>query len=91
MSDIFIEAEVLDLSTGDIKIFKAQDMEFSYRESALKKTQRYFVLSTLINLAPRGVEYESHTPESLRVARKVKQPAGFSCGSFFKNPPGFSA
>ena len=36
-------------------------------------------------------EYESYTPDALRIARKEKQPAGFSCGSFFKNPPWRSA
>lgn len=86
MSDIFVEAEVLDLQTGEVRIMKPKDMQFAYRESMLKHTQRYFVLSTLIDLAPRGVEYESHTPESLRLARREKQPAGFSAGSFFKNP-----
>lgn len=91
MSDIFIECEALDLATGEIVTLRKDDMKFAYRESALKHTARYFVLSTLIDVAPRWVEYESYTPETLRIARKAKQPAGFSCGSFFKNPPGVSA
>lgn len=86
MSDIFVEIEAFDLETGNIKTFKYKDMQFSYRESVLKNNPRYFVVSTLVDLIPRGGEYESHTPESLRAARKEKQPAGFSCGSFFKNP-----
>lgn len=91
MSDVFVECEVLDLATGETKVLKKSDMNFAYRESILKHTARYFVLSTLIDLAPRGIEYESYTPEMLRIARKEKQPAGFTCGSFFKNPSSFSA
>jgi UDP-N-acetylmuramate dehydrogenase len=53
MSDIFIESEVLDLQTGEIKIFKPKDMNFAYRESSLKEDSRYFVISTLIDLMPR--------------------------------------
>lgn len=91
MSDIFLECEALDLATGDIVTLKKNDMKYAYRESTLKHTARYFVLSTLIDLTPRWGEYESYTPDALRIARKEKQPAGFSCGSFFKNPPGLSA
>ena len=43
------------------------------------------MISTLIDLTPLGGEYEAFTPENLKSIRKVKQPAGFSCGSFFTN------
>jgi UDP-N-acetylenolpyruvoylglucosamine reductase len=43
------------------------------------------VISTLIDLTPLGGEYETFTPENLKSIRRVKQPAGFSCGSFFTN------
>jgi UDP-N-acetylmuramate dehydrogenase len=91
MADIFLEAEVLDLETGDICRFIPDDMYFAYRKTALKGNASFFVLSTRINLAPLGGEYESYTPENLRSIRKIKQPAGFSCGSFFTNPTGYSA
>jgi UDP-N-acetylmuramate dehydrogenase len=91
MEDIFLEADVLDLETGEICRFLKADMHFSYRNSILKGNPRFFVLSTRINLTPLCGEYESYTPENLRSIRKVKQPAGFSCGSFFANPPELSA
>jgi UDP-N-acetylmuramate dehydrogenase len=91
MEDLFLEAEVLDLETGEVCRFLKADMHFSYRNTALKGNPRFFVLSTRINLTPLCGEYESYTPENLRSIRKVKQPAGFSCGSFFTNPPGASA
>ena len=40
---------------------------------------------------PENEYISEYTPESLRLLRKSKQPNGISCGSFFKNPPGFSA
>lgn len=36
MSDIFVEAEVLDLATGEIHVWEKDDMQYSYRHSALK-------------------------------------------------------
>jgi UDP-N-acetylmuramate dehydrogenase len=85
MSDICLEVEVLDTETGEILTFFHEDMQYSYRESFLKGNPRYFVLSTLISLTSLGGEYERYTPENLRSVRKIKQPAGFSCGSFFMN------
>ncbi len=85
MSDICLEVEVLDRETGERVILSHADMRFAYRESFLKWNTRYFVLSTLIDLSSLGGEYESYTPEDLRSIRKIKQPSGFSCGSFFTN------
>lgn len=85
MADIFVEAEVLDIQTGEVKNLKKSDMNYSYRNSSLKWLDRYYVISTLIDLTPLGGEYETFTPENLKSIRKVKQPAGFSCGSFFTN------
>ncbi len=85
MSDIFVESEVLDLATGEVKIWRKSDMDYSYRHSALKWQERYYVISTLIDLTPLGGEYETFTPENLKSIRKIKQPSGFSCGSFFTN------
>lgn len=91
MADIFLDAEILDLETGTLFTVKKWDMQFQYRSSAYKGKSQYFLLSTRINLAPLAWEYESYTPENLRSIRKLKQPTGFSCGSFFTNPPGASA
>lgn len=85
MSDIFVSAEVLDRETGEVKNLKRSDMNYSYRHSSLKWQERYYVISTLIDLTPLGGEYETYTPENLKSIRKVKQPVGISCGSFFMN------
>jgi UDP-N-acetylmuramate dehydrogenase len=85
MADVFVESEVLDIHTGEVNNLKKSDMNYSYRNSSLKWLDRYYVISTLIDLTPLGGEYETFTPENLKSIRKVKQPAGFSCGSFFMN------
>jgi UDP-N-acetylmuramate dehydrogenase len=85
MSDICLEVEVLDTETAEMRTFFREDMQYAYRQSFLKDNPRYFVLSTLIRLSSLGGEYEKYTPENLRSVRKIKQPAGFSCGSFFMN------
>ena len=85
MSDICVEVEVLDISTGEVTTLSKQDMNYVYRSSSLKGLDRYFVISTLIDLSPLGGEYETYTPDNLKSIRKIKQPTGFSCGSFFTN------
>ncbi len=85
MSDIFVSTEVLDLETGEVHVWEPRDMHYAYRESALKGNARYFVLSTIIDISPRGGEYETYTLENFRSIRRVKQPTGISCGSFFTN------
>ncbi len=62
-------------------------MHYVYRESILKGNEKYFVISMLIDVStvPPN-EYMSYTPAELQAIRRLKQPPGFSCGSFFKNP-----
>ncbi len=85
-ADIFVEAHILDIHTGEMHIYKKSDMHYQYRESQLKWDERYFVVDTTLNVAPLGWAYESYTPADLQALRRLKQPPGFSCGSFFKNP-----
>jgi len=63
----------------------ASDMCFDYRTSLLKSHPELVAVSAEFDLSTdfdqdryrRGVEF-----------RQLKQPKGFTCGSFFKNPPG---
>lgn len=86
MQDLLVEAQVLDLDTGEILHYSRADMHYAYRESILKGNERYFVIDMLLDISPKWWEYESYTPANLQSLRKLKQPPGFSCGSFFKNP-----
>ncbi len=87
MTDMLLEAKVLDLETGVILTYKHDDLKYAYRESILKGNEQYFVIEMILDISPReGNVYESYTPADLQALRKLKQPPGFSCGSFFKNP-----
>ncbi len=86
MADLFIEWRMLDMNTGEIKLYKKDDMFYRYRESILKEDPSQFVIDMVLDISPKGWEYESYTPSNLQSLRKLKQPPGFSCWSFFKNP-----
>ncbi|GAB0174497.1 MAG: UDP-N-acetylmuramate dehydrogenase [Candidatus Altimarinota bacterium] len=86
MADLFVEARVLDMNTGEISLYKKSDMGYQYRESVLKEDKTQFVIDMVLDISPKGGTYESYTPSNLQSLRKLKQPPGFSCGSFFKNP-----
>jgi len=60
-------------------------MEFSYRNSRLKKQpQRYFLISVIFDLSENREKYSSSVDNIY--FREHQQPKGNSCGSFFKNP-----
>ncbi len=87
MAQVLVEAEVLDLESGIIHTYTHDDMEYEYRTSILKGNERFFVISILLDISPYDNEqYGTYTPQDIQAIRKVKQPPGFSCGSFFKNP-----
>ena len=63
-------------------------MEYVYRNSILKGNEQFFVISMLLDVSSQENEtYGTYTPVDIQSIRKVKQPPGLSCGSFFKNPP----
>lgn len=91
-ADIFVEAEVLDLESGEVHTYYHDDMEYVYRSSILKGDESRFVISMTLDVSPYdNKEYGTFTPQDIQAIRKVKQPPGFSCGSFFKNPKPLSA
>lgn len=74
MKDLLVEANVLDLETGETCRFTLEDMRYGYRESMLKGNPRYFVVDMLLSISPKGGEYETYTPANLQSLRKLKQP-----------------
>ena len=74
------------MNTSEVSLYKNTDMNYEYRESELKDDRSQFVIDMVLDITPKGGEYESYTPANLQSLRKLKQPPGFSCGSFFKNP-----
>ena len=92
-ADILESARVWDFPTGRVETVPSERMGYAYRSSVLKNDASKFVLSARFDLRKResGNAYESMDIEAFRELRRSKQPAGRTCGSFFKNPPGASA
>lgn len=80
----FLEAEVLNLITWEIIVFNKSDMDFSYRNSILKREWRYFLISIKFDLSRTIEKYHSDVDNI--DFRENKQPKWNSCWSFFKNP-----
>ncbi len=80
----FKEAEVLDLSTWKIEIMDKEKVNFSYRNSLFKETNRYFIIKTRFDLSEKKEKYSSDVDNI--DFRENKQPKWNSGGSFFKNP-----
>ena len=80
----FLEAELLDLETGDIVFLSKSKMDFEYRNSIIKKEGKYFIINVKFDLSKLVEKYSSDV-DNLHF-REHKQPKGNTCGSFFKNP-----
>ena len=93
VASTLMRALVLNLEKG-VEDWTAERFEYGYRTSKLKKAHR----------VPKRVDLEAEFAlylgdrEALEAQvadivarRKASQPAGASCGSVFKNPPGDSA
>lgn len=80
----FLDAEILDLHTGEQKIFVKSEMQFSYRSSFLKGKRWYFLVRARFDLSEVREKY--HSDVDNLYFREHKQPKWNTCGSFFKNP-----
>jgi UDP-N-acetylmuramate dehydrogenase len=80
---------VLNIDEGNeykIENYSKEDCVFGYRDSIFKKNKNLIILSAVFQLE-RGEAgaIEDEMKENIK-KRAKKQPAGFSAGSFFKNP-----
>lgn len=85
MADIFLTATILP-EKGDVPIIVGPDYaQFSYRSSHFKQTKDIVLSVTMqIKKMPKAlIRQELNTYIKTRI---TKQPAGLTCGSFFKNP-----
>ncbi len=90
---MLVSSDVWNVSEGKIETLSRSDMGFAYRTSVLKNSTERFVVSAKFDLGLRkeGNPYETMDVAQFRELRRTKQPAGRTCGSFFKNPEGHSA
>lgn len=80
----FLEAEVLNLQTGKRENFSKEKMEFDYRSSKIKNTEKYFIIKVVFDLYEKSEKYASDV-DNIKFRNEV-QPKWNSCWSFFKNP-----
>jgi len=81
----FLSTTVYNMSTWKLEKLSKHDMNFSYRNSVLKeKWSKYFIVDIEFDLSTKIEKYHSEVDNI--DFRENKQPKGYTCGSFFKNP-----
>lgn len=90
-SDVFVSAKVLTPKLEIIELTN-EDMDFSYRNSFIKKNKDYIVLEVVLKLKPGNKEEMNAVIEKRFEKRKATQPLEYpSAGSVFRNPKGMYA
>lgn len=88
ISNILEHAEILPENSDKPMIVGPDYCEFGYRTSKFK-SNRDIILSATLKLKPMPQSFiKTEVSQYIRM-RTVKQPMGYSCGSFFKNPGEF--
>ncbi len=88
MADVFLAATILP-SNGDKPLIVGSDYaQFGYRTSYFKQSKD-IILSVTMPLRPMPNLLIKQEVNSYIKSRVMKQPAGLTCGSFFKNPDHF--
>lgn len=91
----FLAATIWEPGDG-VRVYSREEMDFDYRDSALKRDQQHnrhrrVILTAELLLAPEPVEVLNARAEGFTAYRKERQPGGASTGSMFKNPENFYA
>lgn len=90
MSQVVTSVRVMDM-LGHVKDVAAEDLEFSYRHTALQSSN-CFVTSVTVELQAGDVQEITDKMADFSNRRITKQPLELpSAGSMFKRPPGYFA
>ena len=90
MKDIVATVQLMDRD-GNLSERTGEEMDFSYRHSAVEGTD-YIVVGATLSLQQGDREQITQRMEELATARRTKQPLEFpSAGSTFKRPEGYFA
>lgn len=95
MSESLVAATIWEPGKGT-RTFAADELQFGYRDSLLKRDQghhkpRRVVLSAELRFKPEPAEKLRARADGFTARRKETQPGGASMGSMFKNPENFYA
>lgn len=88
-SDMASVVKSVKVLTPDLNIetLKKDELDFSYRDSFLKRNKNYIVLSTTFNLSLGNTEIMKNQVAERRMKRFSSQPLNMpSAGSVFRNP-----
>jgi UDP-N-acetylmuramate dehydrogenase len=85
----FVEWRFFNIDTYKIVYLNKKELEFSYRNSKLKKDNNLFCISGKFDLNKFEEKYSTEVDNLY--FREYKQPKWNSCWSFFKNPKWDSA
>ena len=91
LSKVLVKVKVL---TPDLKIkeIETKDLEFSYRDSFLKRNKEYIVLSATFKLTKGNVDNMKQMVQEKKEKRISTQPLEYpNAGSVFRNPEGMYA
>lgn len=81
----FLRAKLYNMHSWQIEFLNKSGMDFWYRTSYIKEnSNKYFIISAKFDLS--RVEEKYSTDIDIQKFRKERQPKGFSCWSFFRNP-----
>ena len=89
MKDALLDADVVDLAAGERRIVPAEELQLSYRHSALRTDE--LVVGCRLSLSPGDERKGKAEMAEIVLCRRDNQPGGQNAGSVFTNPDGDSA
>lgn len=89
IAEVVERVEVVTANVGRQEFTRAE-CRFQYRTSRFKTSSSCaeFIVAATVALHPGDAEALDQRMKQIGAERKRKTPAGLSCGSVFKNPPG---
>lgn len=89
MKDALLDADVVDFAAGERRIVPAEELQLSYRHSALRTDE--LVVGCRLSLSPGDERKGKAEMAEIVQWRRDNQPGGQNAGSVFTNPDGDSA
>ena len=89
MKDALLDADVVDFAAGERRIVSAEELQLSYRHSALRTDE--LVVGCRLSLSPGDERKGKAEMAEIVQWRRDNQPGGQNAGSVFTNPDGDSA
>ncbi|HAB59051.1 MAG: UDP-N-acetylenolpyruvoylglucosamine reductase [Acidimicrobiaceae bacterium] len=87
--DALLDADVVDFAAGERRIVPAEELQLSYRHSALRTDE--LVVGCRLSLSPGDERKGKAEMAEIVQWRRDNQPGGQNAGSVFTNPDGESA